>query len=37
VVRLKDRALVPFAQRFWDIHLNLLMPNGHIAELQIAI
>jgi len=37
VVRLKDRALVPLPSGFWDIHLNLLMPNGHIAELQLHL
>ncbi len=37
VVRLKDRALVPLPSGFWDIHLNLRMPNGHIAELQLHL
>lgn len=37
VVRLKDRALEPLHSGFWDIHLNLLMPNGHIAELQLHL
>ncbi len=35
VVRVKDRALKPLPSGFWDIHLNLRMPNGHIAELQL--
>ena len=35
VIRLKDRALEPLPSGFWDIHLNLRMPNGHIAELQL--
>ena len=37
VVRLKDRALEPLLSGFWDIHLNLFMPNGHIAELQLHL
>ncbi len=37
VVRVKDRALEPLASGFWDIHLNLCMPNGHIAELQLHL
>lgn len=37
VVRLKDRALEPLPSGFWDIHLNLRMPNGHIAELQLHL
>ena|GEM_PF-1357411 len=37
VVRLKDRALDPLPSGFWDIHLNLRMPNGHIAELQLHL
>lgn len=37
VVRVKDRALAPLHSGFWDIHLNLLMPNGHIAELQLHL
>ena len=37
VVRVKDRALDPLPSGFWDIHLNLLMPNGHIAELQLHL
>ncbi|EFK05522.1 conserved hypothetical protein [delta proteobacterium NaphS2] len=37
VVRLKDRALEPLPSGFWDIHLNLCMPNGHIAELQLHL
>ena len=35
VVRVKDRALKPLSSGFWDIHLNLRMSNGHIAELQL--
>jgi hypothetical protein len=35
VVRMKDRALTPLPSGFWDIHLNLRMPNGHIVELQL--
>ncbi|MCP4578573.1 MAG: hypothetical protein GY846_20045 [Deltaproteobacteria bacterium] len=37
VVRVKDRALDPLHSGFWDIHLNLSMPNGHIAELQLHL
>jgi hypothetical protein len=37
VVRLKDRARVPLASGFWDIHLNLRMPNDHIVELQLHL
>jgi hypothetical protein len=37
VVRVKDRALEPLPSGFWDIHLNLRMPNGHIAELQLHL
>jgi len=37
VVRVKDRALEPLSSGFWDIHLNLCMPNGHIAELQLHL
>jgi len=37
VVRLKDRALAPLPSGFWDIHLNLRMPNGHIVELQLHL
>ena len=37
VVRFKDRALEPLPSGFWDIHLNLRMPNGHIAELQLHL
>ena len=37
VVRLKDRALATLPSGFWDIHLNLRMPNGHIAELQLHL
>ncbi|MBT3259244.1 MAG: hypothetical protein HN366_22720 [Deltaproteobacteria bacterium] len=37
VVRLKDRALEPLPSGFWDIHLNLRLPNGHIAELQLHL
>ncbi len=37
VVRLKDRALEPLPSGFWDLHLNLRMPNGHIAELQLHL
>ena len=37
VVRLKDRALEPLPSGFWDIHLNLCMPKGHIAELQLHV
>ncbi len=37
VVRLKDRALAPLPSGFWDVHLNLRMPNGHIAELQLHL
>ena len=37
VVRLKDRALEPLPSGFWDIHLNLRMPNGHIIELQLHL
>ena len=34
---MKDRALEPLVSGFWDIHLNLCMPNGHIAELQLHL
>lgn len=37
VVRVKDRALEPLPSGFWDIHLNVCMPNGHIAELQLHL
>ncbi len=37
VVRLKDRALAPLPSGFWDIHLNLRMPTGHIVELQLHL
>jgi hypothetical protein len=37
VVRLKDRALTPLPSGFWDVHLNLRMPNGHIVELQLHL
>ena len=37
VVRVKDRALDPLSSGFWDIHLNLRMPNGHIAEMQLHL
>lgn len=37
VVRIKDRALYPLPSGFWDIHLNLQMPNGHVVELQLHL
>ena len=37
VVRVKDRALEPLPSGFWDIHLNLCMPNGHVTELQLHL